>query len=328
MDHVLAVDLGCTKYIVAVADAAGNELAREGGPTLGDEGPAAGVERLADALARACARAGVEPGGASALGIGAPGPLDRAAGMILSPPQLPWGDFELARALGDRVGVEQVVIDNDCKAGGIGEHRSGAGRGASSMVYFGVGTGIGGCIVLDGRVHYGASDNAAEIGHLCVWMGGPPCGCGSEGCLEGIASGSGIERRARTLAAAGRDEAATLLQLAEGDPAAITGATVVAAANTGDPAAIRIWEDAQRALGAACASMMNALSPEVIVLGGGIVAKSGQGYIDRIELEARRRALGPNEHATRIVAAELGADSVLRGAIHMALDAAAITPAV
>lgn len=328
MEHVLAVDLGCTKFIAAVADAHGNELAREEGPTLGAAGPEDGVGRLADALVRACARANVDPSSCAALGIGAPGPLDRASGVLLSPPQLPWGNFPLASELGERVGVRRVVLDNDCKVGGIGEYRSGAGRGTNNMVYFGVGTGVGGCVVLDGKVVYGASDNASELGHLCVWMDGPPCGCGSDGCLEAIASGSGIERRARMLVDAQDPSAAAILAHAGGESSAVTAAAVVAAAKAGDPTAARLWEDAQRALGAACASVMNTLSPELIVLGGGIVARHGLSYVTRVDREARRRALGPNEHATHIVSAQLGADSVLRGAIHMAVDRAAAAATV
>jgi glucokinase len=324
MAPVLAIDLGCTKYIVAAADDDGVELGRERGATPGAETDAPGdhgVEILATALERVCARAGIDIGDASALAIGSPGPLNRRTGVILSPPQLPWGDYPLAPRLSERLGGVTVSIDNDCKVGGIGEHRFGAGAGAGSMAYFGVGTGIGGCVIVDGRVQYGESDNASEIGHLCVWMHGPPCGCGSDGCLEGIASGSGIAARAR--ARAREDTTWTVLQQAAGgDVDSIDGAMVVAAAAAGDEPAARIWRDATVAMGAGVASMMNALSPEVVVIGGGIAARHGGEWVAQIETEARRRAIGPNADCTRIMAAQLGEDSVLRGAIALALDRA------
>lgn len=319
MSCLLALDLGCTKLIAAACDSQGTPLASVRLATDADRGGDDCVRRIADACATACDQAGLSLATAAALGVGCPGPLDRGAGMVLSPPQLPWGDYPIAARLSEQLGGIPVVIDNDCKAGGLGEFRFGAAAGASSMVYFGIGTGIGGCVIVDGQIWYGASDNANELGHLVVWMDGPPCGCGSHGCLEGIASGSGMERRARLAARQG--EVPALLAAAGGDPDAIDGALIVSMADD-DAGAGRIWRDAKVALAAGVASVMNALSPEVVVLGGGIVARHGEPLVREIEAGARARALGPNRAATRIVGAALGELSVLRGAGAMAFDLA------
>lgn len=321
MTHLLAVDLGCTKAIVGVATASGALVASERIDTIVADGAEAAMSRIADALQHVCDEAGLDALGASALGIGAPGPLDRAAGVLQDPPQMRWGEAPIMELLLGRLGASDMPwrLDNDCKVGGLGELRRGAARGARSMVYFGIGTGIGGAIILDGALWHGASDNAAEIGHLKVWLDGPECGCGALGCLEGISSGSGIERRARTAITAGRSTSLAHF----GDN--VRGADVSAAASAGDELALELLEDAAAALGAAVGSMANALSPDVVVLGGGIAARGGDEWVADIERRARAASFGPNRAFTRIVGPDLGELSVLHGAIELASDAAAAT---
>jgi glucokinase len=316
MGHLLAIDLGCTKAIVGVAAPSGALIASERIETRVEDGARSAMTRLADALRTVCDDVGLDVADAVALGIGAPGPLDRAAGVLLDPPQMPWGEAPVMQLLLDALERPDLPwkLDNDCKVGGLGELRRGAARGARSVVYFGVGTGIGGAIILDGRLWHGASDNAAEIGHLKVWLDGPECGCGALGCLEGIASGSGIERRARTALTAGRHSSLAHL----GDN--VRGADVSAAAAAGDDLAIDLLEDAAAAMGAAVGSMINALSPDVVVIGGGMAARGGDDWIVDIERRARAASFGPNRESTRIVGPELGELSVLHGAIELARD--------
>lgn len=320
--HLLAIDLGCTKAIVGVADAGGELLGHERIDTQVDDGAPATMARLAEALRGVCSSHGLDATQAASLGMGAPGPLDRTAGVLHDPPQMPWGEAPVIELLLGEIGAPELPwrLDNDCKVGGLGELRRGAARGASSMVYFGVGTGVGGAIVLDGRLWHGASDNAAEIGHLTVWMGGPECGCGARGCLEGIASGSGIERRARVAIRAGRE---TILRRLGDD---VRGADVSAAAADGDDLAQELLEDAATALGVAVGGMANALSPDIVVLGGGMAARGGEDWVADIERRARAASFGPNREHTRIVGPELGELSVLHGAVELAADVAAGRP--
>lgn len=316
MSFVIGVDLGGTKILAVAADLNGNVYTIARAETRAHEGGDTGVEQIARAVEEACRAIGKEPKDALALGIGSPGPLDLEKGLIVHTPNLPWGIYPIRDRLSARLGGTPVTIDNDCKVGGLGEFRFGAGKGSRTMVYFGVGTGIGGCVIVDGQIQYGASGNASEVGHMVVWMDGPVCGCGTAGCVEAVASGSGLTRRARELVRSGRG--AALLQIA-GTVDAVDAGTVARAAAAGDPEARRLWEQGIQALGIGAANMMTTLSPEVIVLGGGVVEKNGEAYVDAVAAAARKYAFGPNAEATRIVPAALADESALRGAVALAL---------
>lgn len=321
MRLVIGIDLGGTKISAAVADERGQVLGRGRAETRASEGPEGALGRMIAAVAEAAAAAGVDPRQATAIGVGSPGPLDLARGLILGSPNLGWHDFPLRDRLAAHFGLP-VALDNDCKAGGLGELRFGAGQGARHLIYVGVGTGIGGAVILDGRLWYGATGNAAELGHTVVDLDGPPCGCGARGCVEAIASGSALARLGRAAARAGR--APGLLALAGGDPDRIDGGTVAAAARAGDPEARAIWDRAIRALGAALATFVNAFSPEVVVLGGGVAEKNGPAYVAAVAEAAGHLALRANWAPVRVVPAALGGDSALLGAVALALDRAGL----
>jgi glucokinase len=315
------IDIGGTKTLVAVAGDDGRPLAEERLVSHADRGGDQLVERAAAALGRLAARHGAGPSGFAAAGVGVGGPIVRATGGLLDPPHLGWGDYPLRERLAERLGCP-VAVENDCNAGALGEHRAGAGRGAASLVYFGVGTGIGGGVVLGGRVHEGASGNAGELGHLVVELGAPPDAHGWRGHLESHASGRGLARRAALLAA--RGEAPALLERC-GTPDAITAADVAGLAVAGDGPARAVWRRGIEALAAGVASMLNALSPEVVVIGGGVPARAGAPYVDAVAAEARDLAFGPNASASAIVGAELGERSVLVGALVLAAEAGGVT---
>lgn len=316
MSFVVGVDLGGTKILTAIADLEGNVRSVVRDETRGNEGGDACVERIAGAVERLCHNIGIDRSSVRALGMGSPGPLDVQQGLIVHTPNLPWGVYPIRDKLSARLGGMPVYIDNDCKVGGLGEFRFGAGKGSRSMVYFGVGTGIGGCIIVDGKIQYGASGNASEIGHMVVWLDGPVCGCGNPGCVEAIASGVALTRRAQELVASGGG--AALVALA-GSPDRVDAGVLARAAADGDPEALRLWNQGIQALGAGVANMMTALSPEVVVLGGGVVEKNGPAYVEAVAAAARRLAFGPNAAATQIVASALGEESAMRGAVALAL---------
>lgn len=315
-DVVIGVDLGGTKMMAAVADRDGRLLSQVQTETLPELGSESGLERMALLIERAATQAGIDPRRALGIGIGSPGPLDLERGLILFTPNLRWHNFSIRDRLADRMGLPVALI-NDCKAGGLGELRYGAGQGYSSMVYLGVGTGIGGCVIIDGKIFSGATGNAGEIGHLVIDMEGPVCGCGSEGCLEAISSGTGISRAGQ--AAAAVPSGARLRELAGGNPSRVDGGTVAKAAAEGDSIAVSIMVRAAKGLGTAVSSLMNCLGPAVIVLGGGVIAKNGAPFLAQVEQEARRRVLPGC--GCPIVQASLGEDSVVRGAVALALDA-------
>ncbi len=311
------IDLGGTKIYAALADLEGRVINELKVPTPAREGYEAVIRRLAAAVGQLQEEAGL-PGPPLALGVGAPGPLDPAAGVVYQAPNLGWRDVPLKADLERLLGVP-VYLDNDANLAALGEHRYGAGRGAAHMVYITVSTGVGGGLVLGGRLYRGATGGAGEVGHLVVDPRGPRCGCGSYGCLEALASGTAMAREARRLVAAGRGRA--ILEAAGGDPASITSEAVARAAAAGDEEARAIIAAAGRALGIGMAGILNLLNPAVVVLGGGAM-RAGTLFWEAMEEELARRALEASRRAARIVPAALGERSGVLGALALAAGGA------
>jgi glucokinase len=203
-----------------------------------------------------------------ALGVGAAGLVDRA-GIMRFAPNVAWRDFPLRQRIAEATGLD-TLVDNDANVAAWGEFRFGAGRGSSDMLLVTVGTGIGGGIVSGGRLLRGAHGFAGEIGHVIVEPDGPRCGCGNLGCWEQVASGRAIGRLGRE--AASEHPESVLAGLAAGDPANLTGREVTQAARQGDPSSIRILAEVGRRLGQGIAGLVNILDPDVVVVGGGVIA--------------------------------------------------------
>ena len=214
------------------------------------------------------------------IGICAPGPLDPRTGVVLNPPNVPcWRDFPLADEILLRYGVEPKV-DNDANAAALAENLWGAGRGYANVFYACIGTGIGAGIVLDGKIFHGRTGSAAEGGHVTIDYRGPRCNCGKRGCIEALASGTAIARRARealareALTAAemreGKKRGAKLLALASGDAERIRSEMVGRAASAGDPLAQEILSDTIEYLAVWLGNIVDLLEPEVMILGGGV----------------------------------------------------------
>ena len=298
----IGLDLGGTKILALVVASDGAVLGRALRPTP-QAGAAALLEGLAGAARDAAAAAGIAVRDACGVGLGAPGPTDPEAGVLLEPPNLPADchDLPLGALLPPLLGAP-VRVENDANAAALGEHRFGAGRGQSDMVYVTISTGIGGGIIVEGRLVRGAGLIAGEIGHMLVAPEGADlCGCGRTGCWEAICSGTGLARQARAAAAAG--EAPALLALAGGDVARITPSLLLQA--TGDPAVAAIATRAVLYNGVGLRNLLHLLSPGLIVIGGGLTHAW-----DRLIAPAADWALGTAMHraatACRIVPAQLG----------------------
>jgi glucokinase len=303
---VAGVDIGGTKIALALAAHDGSVLEKTRFPTRVGEGPRAILGRVLSELERM-----IEGSGArlAAVGIGCGGPLDRRRGLILSPPNLPgWDDFPIVSLVEERFGVP-VVLDNDANAAALGECAYGAGRGLKHLVYITISTGIGGGVIVRGRVVHGVYDGAGEVGHMTVLPDGPLCGCGARGCLEALCSGTAIARRARERLNAG--EASLLSSL---DPAEVTAQAVVLAAREGDALASKVWYDTIRHLSVGVGNIFNALAPEAVVIGGGVSTAGEQLFVPlREQVRARVRMLPPDK--INILQASLGGDSGIYGAI-------------
>jgi len=312
--YVAGVDLGGTKIYTALADDSGRLLAETIVATGAGDGGEAVVRRIAATVAEVCASGGSGVD-ISALGIGVPGPINPATGLVDQAPNLGWRNVPVKEILQQTLGVP-VLADNDANLAALGEHRFGAGAGVRNMVYVTVSTGIGGGLILDGKIYHGVSGAAGELGHMVIDPLGPLCSCGRRGCLEALASGTAMANRARELVAAGCGQA--ILHKAGGRAENIDALTVAAAAAGGDGEAIDILKDAGKALGMGLANLVNLLNPALVVLGGGAM-NAGRLLWETMEQELKVRALAAALENLRVVPAALGKRSGLMGAVALAL---------
>src|SRR5436309_7708067 len=194
-----AIDLGGTKLRAIVADLDGNVLGEIIRPSEADEGPEPVIARMIETLEAAAGKAGVSASEIRAVGIASPGALDLVHGLVFEAPQLPgWDGVPLVEIMSKRLRIP-ALLENDANAAALGENRFGAGRDTRFLVYLTISTGVGGGIIIERKVHHGVSGAAGELGHMVVWFNGPRCLCGERGCLEAIASGTGLTWRAKEL---------------------------------------------------------------------------------------------------------------------------------
>jgi glucokinase len=315
-ETVIAVDLGGTEIKAALMNRDGRALATRRVATGADRPPAAVIERIAALVAELRKETGDAVLG---VGIGSPGGIYPETGIISQNPNFPgWLDVDLCGPLAKIVDLP-VAIDNDANLAALGEYVHGTGRGAASMVLLTLGTGIGGGIILDGRIWRGAWGMAGEIGHVIVEPEGHPCGCGSWGCVEQYASGPAMVREARAALAAG--QGSVLRELAGGDPLAVTPKMVYEAACAGCETSRAVLHKAARYLGMAMASVLNILNAPLFVIGGGVSAAFDLLY-EPLREEVRRRAYRIPGERVRIERALLGNDAGTIGAGMLAFAAA------
>ena len=278
-----------------------------------------GREALLDAIAGAVEEAREAVPVADAVGVGIPSVIDRRSGESVASVHLPLDGVRFGEEMEGRLRLP-LAWDNDTNAAMLLEHRYGAAAGASEAAMLTVGTGIGGGLVLGGELYRGSVGGAAELGHIVVDLDGPPCqgGCPNRGCLEVMASGTAIGREGALAAAAAPDSA---LGAAAAEGVVVTGALVTDLALEGDPAAREVLALAGRRLGAGIASIVNALNPEVVVVGGGAV-RAGELLLEPARAEVAERALPPNRDVVRIEPAAFGEAAGMIGAALMALDLA------
>lgn len=246
------------------------------------------------------------------IGTGAPGPLDREKGIVVVAPNLGWTNFPLSARISERFGIP-VTLDNDANCATVGEWWLGAARGGTNVVGVTIGTGIGGGLIIEGKLYHGSSDVAGEIGHTTIDVNGRYCKCGNYGCLEAYASGPAIATRARE-ALIREDTASMLPAIVDGQLDRITAEIVYDAAKKGDGLANEIVRDTARYLGAGIATLLNLINPDVVVIAGG-VTRAGEALFGPLRTEVRRRAFSPAVEAVRIVPAELPGTAGVVGAV-------------
>jgi glucokinase len=309
---VLALDIGGTKLAAGVVDESGRVHSFVVTPSEAERGPRTVLPRLFDLGRRAVTESGQDWADVGAVGIGCGGPLDAARGVLIAPLHLPgWHDVPVT-AIAEDAYDRPAVLENDATAAAAGEHRYGAGTGSRNMVYLTLSTGVGGGVVVDGRLYRGAG-NGAELGHVTVdWRGRPCHGCGRLGCLEAYVSGTSIAERAReAIAWNGNSSLAALA-----DP---TAEDVAAAARAGDELAREIWDETVDALACGLTSIVNVFEPELVVLGGG-VTRAGEQLLGPVRESVRANAMEPAGRSADIVASALGERVGVVGAAAIVYD--------
>ncbi len=310
----IGVDLGGTKLL---AGAVGPDISvhhRALRPALGLD-QAALVESCVTAVEEAAAAVDGEVVG---VGFGIPCLIDQRTGTAVMAVNLPLDHLPFRDLMAERLGLP-VTIDNDANCAALAEARAGAGRGASELVMLTLGTGIGGGLVLGGELYRGAVGAAAELGHMVIDLDGPPCqgNCPNRGCLESLASGTALVREA-SLAVAARPDTALGRALEDGRP--LTGPLITELAHDGDPIARDVIALIGRRLGVGIANLVNAFNPEVVVIGGGVIA-AGEMLLGPARAEMLTRALSPSRELVRVEAAAFGAESGMIGASLLAREA-------
>jgi glucokinase len=296
------IDLGGTNVRAIVATPDGAIKAKDKRLSRAPDGLDATLESMEACLQAACASAAVSITELAGVGIASPGWVNIEDGVVPAAPQLPgWRDVPLVAIMTERLGVP-VTLENDANAGALGENVFGAGRGARHLLYVTVSTGIGGGLVIEGKPYGGARGSAGEIGHTVIDPAGPPCPCGNNGCLEVLASGTAIARSADEAVVQGRSVALAAIKEREGRLAA---RFVADAATQGDRVSREIYAEAGRYLGISLGNAVNLLSPEIIVIGGG-VAQAATLFLPQAEETMRSVALSEPLRHVRLAVSELG----------------------
>jgi glucokinase len=313
---LIGIDLGGTKIKTALANSAGRIITHDYQETHAAQSLEAVIDQMLDAAHRVMAQARVATTEIAAVGLGAPGPVNVEVGVLVHPPNWPgWDRVPLKQLIEAELGIP-TFMDNDANAAALGEHRFGAGRGKRHMIYVTVSTGIGGGVILDGKLYHGTSGMAGEIGHITIVPHGPLCGCGNRGCLETLSSGTSIARKARERVTRGIPT--LIADLAEGDPERITAKLVAEAASQGDAEAEHILTEAMNYLGIGMATLVNLFNPQLIVIGGG-VTNIGEVLFGPVQRAIDRHAFPKSAQAVRVVRAKLGDNAGVLGAVAVAL---------
>lgn len=309
MDYLLSADLGGTNILVALAKREGKIVRLQQFPTGAAAGRDSVWRNLLAGLEEVLVREGIAWHELAGLGVCAAGFFDCHTRTIISSPNLPgWENISLEGKLKAKLGLP-VLTENDANAAAFGEFTFGAGRGRRNMVNVTLGTGIGGGIIVEGKVYRGSGGFAGEIGHLPVLPEGPLCGCGRHGCLESLSSGSAIVR-AGCAAVTGGER--TLLKKVIQDGGEMTAYHVFEAARKGDAVSVKIIERANYYLGRALAALVNILNPDLITLGGGM-ARAGEIIFAPVRRHLEATAIRPSGEMVEVAPAILGEKAGVRG---------------
>jgi len=316
-DVIVGIDMGGTSLRALVVNSENEILAVEKAPTNLAQKPDRLIGDLAALVEDVVQAAGLKRSNLRAVSIGAPGAVDPVHGVVYHAPNLGWDKVPLGPKLGKLLHVP-VLAENDVNVGVVGEHALGAGRGAQELVGIFVGTGIGGGILINGRLYLGSRGAAAEIGHMVVKVDGPRCGCGNRGCVEALASRTAMERDVR--AAIKRGEKSVVLKLMkERGKERMTSSIIQRALKKHDPVMGKVMKRAQYYLGILVANVVNFLDPQCVVIGGGITERLGEDFVAPIRETAYECFLRRHDaKRVKVVPGVLGDNAGPLGAVVLA----------
>lgn len=310
-EAVAGVDIGGTKIAVALQNLKKERIAYRIIPMHVELDPHRVLENISDCIVEMLVETGTT---LAAVGIGCPGPIDIENGLVVSPTNLPnWRDFPIVGLVKKNFDVP-VAFDNDANAAALGEFYEGAGKIFKDILYVTISTGIGGAIICGGRIHHGVGASAGEIGHAIVQPDGFLCRCGTRGCLETIAAGTHIARRAKEKLA---EKGASFDGVKTED---ITAKSVVEAVKNGDRVAIEIWDETMKFLAIGIGNAITIIAPEAVILGGGI-STVGDVLFDPLKAHLARNVKMLPIEKVKILPASLGSESGVCGALILAQQA-------
>jgi glucokinase len=267
---VVGVDIGGTKIAAGLVDSAGHIVFQTRTPMIANDGAEGGLSAVKSAIESLFTNGARAQGAVGGIGICSPGPLDPKTGVVINPPNLPcWRNFPLAAEI-SRIYRVPVRVDNDANAAGLAEVLWGAGRGYHNVFYATIGTGIGTAILFDGAIYHGRTGAAAEGGHMSIDYRGPVCACGKPGCIEALASGPAIARRAREKLK--ESQSSMMRDLASGNVELVSSEIVGRAYDEGDAVAAEVLRETVELLTLWLGNLVDLLEPDIMIIGGGVAS--------------------------------------------------------
>lgn len=309
---VVGIDLGGTNMQIGVVGPDDQILGRSKSKTKAEDGADAVIDRLVRGVEKACAGASITVQDLAGVGVGAPGAIDHERGVVLAAPNLGWNDFPFAQRLSDALRVP-VTLDNDVNVAVVGEHRLGAGRGASDLLGVWIGTGIGGGLILNDSLYYGSRGTAGEVGHMILL---PKAALGHR-TLEQNCSRKHVVERMRRLVEAGRT---TMLRELADDSSKIGSKLVAKAYHEDDELTSSVIDEVAEFLGASIASIVTLLSLPTVILGGGLTEALGEPFVKRVKQSIDHYVFPEELRCVKVLATKLEDNAGLLGAALLAKD--------
>ncbi len=318
LGYIAGIDIGATSLDIALADVTGLIVQRRSEPTDVHLSPEDVLGRCSEILLELVQAQGAVSDQILGIGVGVPGPVDFARGVLVAPPLMPeWENFLIRNFFKVTFTSAFVVVDNDVNIMALGEQRAGEGAGVDHFIFVKIGTGIGAGIISNGKIHRGSDGSAGDIGHICVDKNGPLCACGNKGCLEAMAAGPAITSKA--MEAAQNGSSSTLSHMRDANDGRIRPEDVNAACREGDQSALDIIRDSGQMIGDVLASLVNFFNPSHIFIGGGIT-NFGNHLLVAIRRAVLHRSLPLATTHLSIKFSRMGSDAGVTGAIALALD--------